>query len=378
MNARGNALLRIVSVALLTAALAGCGSSSSSSSRDGGEGGDYDPTAVGFTIDTQAPGVTIVDRQTFEVVRSVELPDSAGLESGHFANLTADGKYLWICRDLGNRTDLKGTVDIYETDDFTLVKRWEVGCGVQSTWSGDGQWLFISSTKTSKINVFHVPTQEYLGEIPVSSAPHVGDVSPDGKTYWTTNAGGGHLLAFDISGLPATIPQTPVRDVNIGGNLHALRVHPNGKYVFVGSAISGTNIVDTSTGEVLKTVPGVPHNYAISLDRRYLASSELGARRLQFIDISELDKATPNFDHVHEIYELPSPNFGGSHQSWDTQTGKLWYTLYRNQGTPSGEGQLWIIDTAGLSAATPSVTVEKVIAVGLNPHSVVFPGRNAD
>ena len=56
----------------------------------------------------------------------------------------------------------------------------------------------------------------YLGDFAVGAAPHVIDSSPDGKILWTTDAGGGNLLSFDISALPRTLP-TPMDRAPIGG-----------------------------------------------------------------------------------------------------------------------------------------------------------------
>ena len=324
------------------------------------------------TYPNLTPGLSVIDRYTQNVVKSIVFTDRVGQSTGHFANLTADGERLWLCNDLKNITVGQGTVDLYETDGFTILKSFNVGCGVQNTLSRDGKYLFTSSTKTNEVNVFDVLGETYLGSIAsVSAAPHVGDTTPDSRTYYTTNSAGGHALGYDITTLPAAIPQTPVLDVTVGGSLHAVKVHPNGKYLFVGSGTSGTNVIDLASQTIIASVPGVPHNYSISADRRYLASSELSGQRLQFIDIATLDTATPNPALVKEAYALVSPGFGGSHESWDPATGKLWYTLYRNDG----RGEFWVVNTDSLPTA---VTVEKIVQIGDNPHSPVFPGINAD
>jgi hypothetical protein len=167
------------------------------------------------------------------------------------------------------------------------------GCGVQSVQSPDGRYLFASADQAPKgINVYDVKNHAFLGNITNgNTAPHVGAVSADGKRYYTTTAGSHHAVGYDISGLPAKVATdaNKILDVDFGyGNLHALRLHPSGKYLFVGNATwpvpsgftstSGTNVIDLTLNppKIVANIPGYPHNYAISPDGKYLMSSELG------------------------------------------------------------------------------------------------------
>lgn len=400
---------------LLTGLATGCGSSSSSDSDNGARYADnaqepsteqaavpFTPAAddlanysledVGFTVDTATPGLTVVDRTSHEVLRRLIFSGTSNIGVGfnHFANITEDGK-LWICRNTsGSATD--ASVDIYDVKNLSLLKRWEVGCGIQNTWSRDGKWIFTAKAQEPRgVNVFDVDQEKHLGFIEIGQAPHVGDaLGGDNTIYWTTDAAGGNLLGFDISKLSeGLVPLDPTHSLNIGGNLHALRAHPNGKYVFVGRAAggesAGTYIVDTATVSVVKHIPGVPHNYALSPDGNYLVSTELNTadaallaqgfgNRLQIIDISELDRETPVLADIQEVYDVKvSGGFGGSHASWNPNNdNELWFTLYHNTG---GEGLLLILDTANLPTA---VTPIEQLPVGLNPHSPIFAGKTAD
>ncbi|HEY5955230.1 MAG TPA: hypothetical protein VIV60_01705, partial [Polyangiaceae bacterium] len=325
------------------------------------------------------PGISVFKQNTNELVKTVTFSERKGVSVGHFASLSPDGSLLWLCNDLGNVTADKGEVDVYDTATLTIVKQFKgLGCGVQNTRSHDGKYVLTSSTLTSQINIFDALNLAWLGSIDVASAPHVGDTSPNDKVYYTTNGGLGHALAFDISKLPTTIPTIPLLDVEVGGNLHALRVHPNGKYLFVGaSGTTGTNVIDLASKTIIAQVPGAPHNYAISPDAKYLASSELTldaakgtGERLQIIDISTLDTATPDPAKLKQVYALPHANLGGSHQSWSSVTGKLWYTLY---GITDKKGQVWVLDTSMLP---DMIMVEKKIPIGDAPHGVVYTDRN--
>ncbi|KAB0670403.1 hypothetical protein F6V30_09635 [Oryzomonas sagensis] len=373
---------------------------------------------TGYVVDTggsspAVPGISLIDRVSQTVVKTVRFTNQAGTRIGHFANVTADGSELWSCSGQGGAT---GVVNVFDTAAFRnfstlndsnkgsfIKKSFAVGCGVQNVQSPDGKYIFISADQSPKgINVFDVKNHAYLGNIANgNTAPHVGAVSADGKKYYTTTAGSYHAVGYDISGLPASVPTdaNKILDVNLGyGSLHALRLHPNGKYLFVGNntwpvpagvttPTSGTNVIDIATQKIIATIPGRPHNYAISPDGKYLLVTELSSpdcevslpgdpgNRLQFIDISTLLTANPDPSKIADIYHFNTPGYGGSHASWDPTTGTLYYSVYDT----TNQGWLILLNTSGLSAATPSVAqIGSFIKIGWAPHGVLFPGINGD
>lgn len=197
-------------------------------------------------------------------------------QQGHFMSVSPDGNYLWVSEQI---SATGGFVAVLDAATGAQLKQWDVGAGVGNYMSRDGRWLFVASAKLNGITVFDVVNQEYLGSFAIGAANHVMDSSPDGNTLWLTDMGLGNLRSFDITGLPGTLP-TPIDTIYIGGSLHALLVHPNGQYVFVGSSTSGTNIVDTNTKSIIKTFAGgmreSPHNYTISPDSKYLLIGDTG------------------------------------------------------------------------------------------------------
>jgi len=376
---------------------------------------------TGYVVDTGGsspaiPGISLIDRVTKTVLKTVRFTNQAGTRVGHFANATADGSEIWDCSGQGASA---GVMNVYNSAAFktystlndsnkgSFVKfSFAKGCGVQNVLSPDGKYIFASVDQSPKgVNVFDVKNHAYLGNITNgNTAPHVGAVSADGKKYYTTNSF--HAVGYDISGLPAVVPTdaNKVLDVNLGyGSLHAVRLHPNGKYLFVGNntwpvpsplpstisaATSGLNVIDIATQKIIATIPGRPHNYAISPDGRYLLSTELSSpdcevttpgdpgNLLQFIDISTLLTATPDPSKIKAVYQLKTPGFGGSHAAWDPTTGLLYYSVIDNV---SSEGWLLLLDTSNLSAATPSVTqIGDKHQIGWAPHGVFFPGIDGD
>jgi WD40 repeat protein len=325
-----------------------------------------------YIINTKDPSLTVVSRATQDVVRTIEFPDRVGIESGHFGSLTADGRRLWLCTDLQNATSAGGAMEVYDTAGFNLIQRFETGCGVQSSLTHDGRFLFASSSKTNAINVYDVPGETLLGSFDIGSAPHVGDFSPDGSIYYTSNANGGHVLGYDATVLPSTLPLPLIYDQQLGMLMvHAIRVHPNGRYLFAGAGTS-TQVIDLATRAKVLDLPGAPHNIAISPDARLLAIGDYSNQRLTLYDISTLSSATPDPAGITAVFTLPTPNYGIGHESWDPRTGKLWVTLIRT--TPNdGRGLLLFVDTSSL----PPV-VEKTVQVGAAPHGILFPGKKCE
>ncbi|MBI2865332.1 MAG: hypothetical protein HYX94_12305 [Chloroflexi bacterium] len=231
----------------------------------------YEPGRnLAYIANVMDPTISVLDLDKLTLVDSIVFRDLKGKQQGHFLSISPDGRYAWISEDISANG---GFVQVIDLATGAQVKKFDVGAGVANYVSRDGKYLFTSSTKTNNINVFDMSGQKYLGDFPIGSAPHVVDSSPDGKVLWTTDSSG-NLRSFDATGLPGKMP-TALDSIKIGGTLHAVLVHPNGKYVFVGSDQSGDNVVDVASKSIVAKIPGKPHNYEISPDGKYLLSGEI-------------------------------------------------------------------------------------------------------
>jgi YVTN family beta-propeller protein len=377
-----------------------------------------------YISNTGSATVSVIDLNTQQITKTIDLTEAAGAAMGqsHFISVTRDSKYLWVGERQGS---VDGKVLVVDIASGTVVKEFNVGAAIGQHLSHDGKWLFsVSSGKgnveeenfNNVINVFDVANQKWLGKIDHGSAPHVLDTTPDSKTLWTTTAGGGRLVSYDISKLPDTIPQNPTKDINIfqqlkdredigvsvtSVTLHALVVHPNGRHVIVGSFDTGLTtgggdvIVDTEEGKIVARVPGRPHNYDISPDNKYLLSGEsnqpdceeeiyLGDHQhtgltgpiVRLVDIDALSGATAKTGSsesvdwstikvVHTIDAGALGTGGINHQAYDP-TGD--YIIVAASGVGSGaNGRVLIVRSDDLSLI-------KDIEVGKVPHGVVSPG----
>lgn len=260
--------------------------------KDGGLGNTYnypqDPAAtLLYSSNVKPATISVIDVDSQSLVNNFFFSDLApGDQQGHFLSVSPDGNYLWVSEQI---SATGGYVAVLDAATGEKLKQWNVGAGVANHMTHDGKWLFVASSKTNSINVFDVASQTYLGSFPLGAATHVMDESPDSTTLWVTDMGLGNLRSFDITGLPGTLP-TAKDTIHIGGTMtHALLVHPNGRYVFVGSSGTlgdpGTVIVDTTTNSIVETqaghMPGGPslhpHNYNISPDQKYLVIGDINA-----------------------------------------------------------------------------------------------------
>ncbi|MHB9089484.1 MAG: YncE family protein [Thermoleophilia bacterium] len=252
------------------------------SAMDTGLGNTYyyptDPSAtLVYSANVLPAAISVIDVDNQSLVNNFFLDYLAPTDQqGHFMSVSPDGLYLWVSEQI---SATGGYVAVLDASTGEELKHWDVGAGVGNHMSRDGSWLFVASNKTGGINVFDVQNQTYLGTFAIGSNNHVMDSDADATELWIEDAPPGYVGRYDITGLPGTLP-TPIGTVEIGGSLHALLLHPNGDYVFVGSSTSGTNIVDISTMSVVKTFAGgmqeSPHNYTISPDQNYLLVGDTG------------------------------------------------------------------------------------------------------
>lgn len=335
------------------------------------------------------PAITVVDMKSMSIINSYPMFALAGQTQGHFISVSPDGKYIWIAENI-SPTD--GYMQVLDAATGQQVKKWDVGAGVanhmtrdrsQGGLSGNGStispnehhYVFATSEKDKSINVFDVEDQKYLGAIPAGVTPHAIDSSPDGKTLWVAGYPTGNVLVYDISGLPNSVPTVPKATIAAGvGLLHPILVHPNGRYVFVGSiGANGVNVIDTKTNAVVATNVGNitgAHNYEISPDHKYLLVGDLADHHLYFINIATLDTANPDMSALTLEKSFDATSLGApaiSHENYDPSGKHIMVTTYR--AGPGSQGELLVLNADTLA-------LEKQMAIAQNPHGIAYPGDN--
>jgi len=375
-----------------------------------------------YVTNTASSTISVVDLANKKINRTIDLrkeTNGNNDKQSHFLGVTPDGRYLVVGEA---RATKYGRILFIDTQTDQVVKKFEVGAAIGLHLSRDGKWLFAISNEKGEINgvnyndvinVFDAEKQEYLGKIDLGADPHVLDTSWDGKYLYTTTAVGGKLVAYDITGLPGKLPSTPFWTFDVlqslkdsgaftpnqdlsGVHLHALTVHPNGRYVIVGSfdwyipehllVGGGDVIVDVKESRIVTRVPGAPHNYDISPDRRYLLSGEghapdceeanylldqgfnFNGPLVRIVDISELLSETPDFSKIKVAGIIDSGQVNAlyvNHQIYDS-SGK--YILVTTSGKSGKNGRVLIVDPSDNNKLVADLEVEQ------HPHGLAFPG----
>jgi len=278
-----------------------------------GGGGDGRFPGRWYVTNFWSNDVHVVCGLTLQIVRHIDFARFATpSRQSHYLVIDQTETYLWIGQ-------IGGNLWVYNLETSVVEEIWtpaDVTPNVAVADIGmiqchEGRWLF--SVGGRHIHIFDMENKQYVGSIanlpPGSTSaqsdnPHVIEVCPDNRLLWASDHNGGGVFAFDISGLPNTIPTAPLHAFNIfeqirhgvnGGPAftgtvgastdapipqlvgHALAVHPNNRFLFLGSfqtnALrgSGTFVIcidpsSSTLGQVLHRIPGRPHNFAISPD----------------------------------------------------------------------------------------------------------------
>jgi DNA-binding beta-propeller fold protein YncE len=397
-------LRRVLWAALCTVIVLSCNSPA---------GSDTSPAHLGrvYISNAGTATVSVIDLDTLSLVDTIDLSaviPGGSINQSHYMEVTGDEKYIWVGESWGS---VDGQMLVVDVASHQVLKTFDVGAACGQHLSHDGKWIFAVSEKkgagyngdtyNNVINIFDVEGQRYLGNIAHGSAPHVLETSPDGKTLWTTNHSGGKLFAYDISGLPDTLPAVPKTTIDIFQQLqddysvsahhitlHGLAVHPAGSYVIVGRGYADTTeggrgdiVVDIETEKIVTVIPGIPHNYDISPDGNYLLAGEAippDAEELAYLSahgfgtpagplVRRVAIGDPASIHLDGIIDAGPWGISSiNHEAYDPSGTYIIVTVNRGIA-PNTTGEAVIVDAKTLKKI-------KTIPVGKNPHAVVFPG----
>ena len=184
---------------------------------------------------------------------------------------------------------------------------------------------------------------------------HMLAVSPDGRTIYTANIGGGSVTALDASGT------APARTAPVAPRTEGIALSPDGRRLWVGSNQNNTVIVlDAATLAPLDTLAadGLPYRLAVTPDgRRAIVSNPmLGAVRL-------FDTATMR---ETALVRIPAGSAG------EGGAGPVGFALAPDGRTAyvalQGRNQVGVLD---LGAGT----VTRFLDVGAGPDGIAYARR---
>ncbi|HLL84044.1 MAG TPA: cytochrome D1 domain-containing protein [Longimicrobium sp.] len=195
-----------------------------------------------------------------------------------------------------------------------------------------------------------------LRALPTGEAgSHMLAVSPDGRTIYTANIGGGSVTALDVAG------RAPARTAKVAPRTEGIALSPDGRRLWVGSNQDNTvTVLDAATLAPLDTLPapGLPYRLALTPDgrRAVVSNPMLGAVRV--FDAAGLRETA--------LVQIPAGNAG------EGGAGPVGFALSPDGRTAfvalQGRNQVGVLDLA-------TGTVTRYMDVGAGPDGIAYAAR---
>lgn len=154
------------------------------------------------------PSVSIIDMETFQEVKKIEIPTAEGEPiEGHHGIFTLDGKYFYFC-NRGPGPKFGGTtVAIIDVAQQKVVRTIKGANGVGHPYlTPDGKYVVLTPYGSNVVTIVDARTGLKLKDLPVGNGNHVGHIvfSADSKKAYATNASDGALYVIDMQSREVT------------------------------------------------------------------------------------------------------------------------------------------------------------------------------
>jgi YVTN family beta-propeller protein len=155
-----------------------------------------------------------------------------------------------------------------------LAKKASSYCLIINRDSGDVNLYDIAAQKNNRI---------FLDKF---SAPHMGMITPDGRTLVVSGSGNNTIYLVDMQSMKVRAR------IKAFGEPEHMDITPDSKYVFCGSMEGGVvQAIDLTTYQVAKNIEGFhePHGYSTLPDGSKIYISNIGAHEVTVVDVKRLE-----------------------------------------------------------------------------------------
>ncbi|MES2200909.1 MAG: hypothetical protein V4498_01510 [candidate division FCPU426 bacterium] len=148
-------------------------------------------------------------------------------------------------------------------------------------------YCLIINRDSSDVNLYDMATgKSNLIFLDKFAAPHMGMISPDGRTLVVSGSSDDTIYLIDVASMKVT------KRIKAYGEPEHMDITPDSKYAFCGSMQGGVvQFIDLRSGEVAKAIEGFsePHGYTTLPDSSKAYISNLGAHEVTVVDINRLE-----------------------------------------------------------------------------------------
>jgi YVTN family beta-propeller protein len=195
-----------------------------------------------------------------------------------------------------------------------------------------------------------------LRALPTGEAgTHMLAVSPDGRTIYTANIGGGSVTALDVTGL------APARTAKVAPRTEGIALSPDGRRLWIGSNQDNTvTVLDAATLTPLDTLPapGLPYRLALTPDGRRAVVSNPTLNAVRIFDAAGR--------HETALVQIPAGTAG------EGGAGPVGFALSPDGRTAfvalQGRNQVGVLDLA-------TGTLTRYMDVGNGPDGIAYAAR---
>lgn len=189
-------------------------------------------------------------------------------KGGHHSALSPDDQYLYVANQHGD------TISVVDVKAKKKIKEIPSGKGTDYIspsmyWDGkviDSPYLFVSIDKEDKVAVLDWKKNEIIKEIPVGGSLHGVNLTPDAKSVWVAVGGAKKVAIIDAKTLEIT-DEIPFEERTIH-----ISFSPDGKFAYVTTGGNQIFKLDTKTHEIIWNSTGttIPAHTGVSPDGREL------------------------------------------------------------------------------------------------------------
>ena len=226
-----------------------------------------------------ADKVAVIDLEKFKVIGHIE----SG-ENPFRILIQPDQKYLWI--GTNGRDGKPGGVTVVDVATHKIVARIPTGRGHHEiVFSSDSTLAYVTSREDGIVSVIDIQQLKKIKDVAAGPLPISMAFSPLSRAVYIADAKAGTVTAVESRNNEVTAR------IKLKPGLGPQLVTPDGRWLLiVNSAEDGVHVIDTSTNQLVRTVPVGDEPYQMTLTREFVYVRCLGTERVSMIALPDIRK----------------------------------------------------------------------------------------